>query len=70
MELIVLLKNEDMFYSLMDIDTMGYEDITHLDYQQMTVDSLSHPDVVEEMLSNYIHDTKYQDLFINLVSSC
>ena len=34
----------------------------------MTLDKLSDPEAVEEMLHNYQHDSKYHDLFINLVS--
>ena len=35
LELTVLLKNEDLFYSLSDMDDMINEDITHVDYQKV-----------------------------------
>lgn len=67
LELTVLMMREDHFEpSVPDIDAINEEEITGVEYEQLTLDKLSNPQRTEEILQNYHDDPKYASLYINL----
>ena len=65
MELLVLLKQEELFKSLVELENSPAQ--SHIPYQQVNIDKISQPETIDAMLKIYTEDARYNDLYIDLV---
>lgn len=63
LQLAVLLKYPNLFTSMQADDIDTNEEVQH---PLLTLDKLEKPDLIEEMLLNYVQNDEFKDLYINL----
>ncbi|XP_064641031.1 chloride channel protein C-like isoform X2 [Lineus longissimus] len=66
LEIMVLLKNEDIFISEDEVSLTDAHDLSPVEYHQLTLDKLENPHFVEELLHKYTKEPKFENIYLDM----